>query len=98
MARNKSSKPGCLQEARLVGVSRPTSRSSMKLLLSLLRHLDDAVSNDGNPSLRASLAAVAPANAITPAAPADATRTRPGCAVSGFDRNQLGHIGQEVAT
>lgn len=68
------------------------------LLLPLLRHLDDAISNDGNPSFGASLAAVATANAITPAAPADATRTRPGCAVSSFDRNHLGHIGEEVST
>jgi len=98
MARNKSSKPACLQEVKLVGVSRLTPRSSIMLLLSLLRHLDDAVSNDGNPSFRASLAGVATANAITPAAPADATRTRLGCAVSGLARNHLGHIGHEGST
>jgi hypothetical protein len=83
---------------KLVGVSRATSRSSLTQLLSLLRHFDDAVSNDDNLSLGASLAAVAAANAITTAAPADATRTRPGCAVSGVDRNQSGPIGQEVST
>lgn len=48
------------------------------LLLPLLWHLDDPMSNAVNPALRASVASVAAANAITPDPAADAMEPRPG--------------------
>jgi hypothetical protein len=80
MVRNKSSKRVCLQESSAVAFRLGRLAADRTLLLPLLRHLDDAVSYHDNPSLRASVAGVATANATTPDPPADAMGTRPGCA------------------
>ena len=50
MVRNKSSKRVCLQESSAVAFRLGRLAADRTLLLPLLRHLDDAISNDGNPS------------------------------------------------